>query len=171
MIVFRFLSAPVRLLFYTLAYCLHPLTPDYVYLMKARAWCDLNLYTFAIRCYTKALRDVEMIYVRGEMAWCYYRLDMYEQAGVHYRAIYQQTRHADMGVYLADTEFQLGNLDEARSLLARVQLAPHRIRPDYASFLEQLERDLAEVESSFLPDRVASPPMQPQQNLHQPVRD
>jgi tetratricopeptide (TPR) repeat protein len=139
----RYIGAVGRLCFHSLAYCLHPLTDDYTYVVKARAWCDLKAYSQAIRCLQKALRESEMAFVRAEMAWCYGELGMTEQALTHYRIAYDRNKHPKIAIGLAWTEFHLDHREESRALVEAIRQPPKPLDAEDIAWLQDLEERLA----------------------------
>jgi len=141
--VFRYIRAAVRLCFHTLSFCTFPVGDDCYYIAKARAWSDLKAYPQAIRCFKKALRDSDNVYVRAEMAWCYNQLGMTEQALIHYRMAYQSYKHPKIAIALAWAELDLDHVEESRSVVHAIRQSNKPLDAEDIAWLQQLEKKLA----------------------------
>jgi len=135
----------LRLFYHQIVYWVVGTTPEAHHANLANTWYELNRYRSCINNY---LNYEDSDHVKAMMAYCYGALDDWEQAAVAYRSISRIWSVPSFALGLAEAELRCGNVEEARKIVATVEVSDPNPKYEVALSLEYLKKNLLESAAS-----------------------
>ena len=131
-----------RLIYHQIVYWLVGTSPEAHHANLASAWYELNRYRNCIDHCQKFLSYEDSDHVKAMMAYCFWALGEWEKAASTYRSISKIWSVPSFALGLAEAELQCGNVDEARKIVATVEVSNPSPSYDIALSLEHLKKEL-----------------------------
>lgn len=131
------------LVYHHIVYWLAGTTPEAHHANLANSWYKLNRYQNCIKHCRKYLSYEDSDHVKAMMAYCFAALGEWEESANAYRAISGIWSVPSFALGLAEAELRCGNVDEARKIVATVEVSNPSPKYDVALSLEHLNKELA----------------------------
>lgn len=135
----------LRLVYHQIVYWVVGTTPEAHHANLANTWYELNRYRNCIEHCQKFLSYEDSDHVKAMMAYCLGALGDWEQAADTYRSISTIWSVPSFALGLAEAELRCGEVEEARKIVATVEVSDPNPKYDVALSIEQLNRELAEI--------------------------
>lgn len=126
-----------------IVYWLAGTTPEAHHANLANSWLRLNRYRNCIKHCQKYLSYEDSDQVKAMLAYCHAAMGDWEQASGAYRSVSKLWTMPSFALGLAEAELRCGNIEEARKIVATVEVSDPNPNLDVASSLEYLNRELA----------------------------
>ncbi len=128
----------LRLFYYQVVYWTVGTTPEAHHLNLAHSWYDLCRYESCIRHCRKYLDYKDSDYIKATMAISHGAIGEWAQAAATYRSISTLWTEPSLALGLAEAELQCGNKEEARKIVATVEVSHPNPTRDIAAALDYL---------------------------------
>ncbi len=138
----------LRLVYYQIVYWLVGTTPEAHHSSMALAWYQVNSYRNCIKHCQRFLQHQELDQLKAVMAHCYGALGEWENAASAYRSIVELWSEPSYALGLAKAELRCGNFQEARKIIATVEVSHPCLPYALAQSLGQLNLELGKPEQS-----------------------
>ena len=135
----------LRLVYHHIVYWIVGTTPEAHHANLANCWYELNRYRNCIEHCQKYLSYEDSDHVKAVMAYCHGAIGDWDQAAGAYRSISKIWSVPSFALGLAEAELRCGNVDEARKIVATVEVSDPNPKYDVALSLEHLNRELADT--------------------------
>ena len=147
----------LRLIYHYIVYWIVGTTPEAHHWKLAQCWYRLNRYHRCIR-HCKAFLDYqESTYVKVMLSDALIAVGDFQQAAATLRSIEDLWSNPELALALADAEMQSGNADEARKIVATVEVSHPNAKSHVVAAIEELRTALGMAATSEdLPPGLAS---------------
>ena len=115
------LFAAFSIAYAELQYWLFGVTPEGYHHAKATAWEKFGNFHRTAKHWAAFLKYEEDVRARGMLAYCYTRLERWEDASTEYERVLKSWRHPSIMLGLAEAKLRLGDLEEARRITDAVE--------------------------------------------------
>jgi tetratricopeptide (TPR) repeat protein len=132
----------LRLVYHHITYWIVGTSPEAHHANLANSWYELNRYRNCIEHCQKYLGYDDSDHVKAMMAYCYGAVGDWENAASAYRSIAKLWSEPSFALGLAEAEHRLGNSQEARKIVATVEVSHPNPPYGLAQSLEQLNQEL-----------------------------
>lgn len=133
------------LVYHHIVYWVTGTTPEAHHANLANSWYRLNRYRNCIKHCQKYLSYEDSDHVRAMMAYCLGALGDWKESASAYRSISSLWSTPSFALGLAEAELRCGNFDEARKIVATVEVCDPNPKYEIAMSLELLNRELADT--------------------------
>jgi len=133
------------LIYHHIVYWLAGTTPEAHHENMANSWYKLNRFRNCIKHCQRYLSYEDSDHVKAMMAYCFGAMGDWEQSASAYRSIAGIWSVPSFALGLAEAELRCGNVDEARKIVAIVEVSDPTPKYDVALSLERLNAELADT--------------------------
>ena len=138
----------LRLVYHHIVYWIVGTSPETHHANLANSWLELNRYRNCIEHCERFLSYEDSDHVKAMMGYCHGALGDWEQAAGTYRSISKIWSVPSFALGLAEAELRCGNVEEARKIVATIEVSDPNRKYDVALSLEHINRELADIAAS-----------------------
>ncbi len=132
----------LRLIYHHIVYWTVGTTPEAHHANLASCWFELDRYRRCIEHCEKYLDYEDSTYIRGLLGSSQLLAGDWNQAADTLRSIKDLYSEPELALALAEAEMQSGNSDEARKIVATIEVSHPNHKPHVAAALEYLRKEL-----------------------------